>query len=154
MSYRRTTRVAISQHSNAMLDLLYVHHCTIGSTRYVLGLQTPSKRLHGGEFPLFYLQEPITRQLAIIIVDGHRTRDNEANSTHGTLAEAPKGDYLHTRVARGWHVLWELANSSRNVHDSCTGLLSPSSIELAQETMQSSQVTLDAYKLKEDVVEQ
>jgi hypothetical protein len=90
----------------------------------------------------------------MIIVDGHRTGYNEANSTHGTLAEAPKGDYLRGRVARGWHVLWELANSSRNVHNSCTGLLSSSPVELAQETMQPSQVTLDAYKLKEDGVEQ
>ncbi|KAG9194291.1 hypothetical protein G6011_04326 [Alternaria panax] len=94
------------------------------------------------------LQELISHQLAAILVNKHRIAYEDGLPCYRIPAEAPGGDSLRKRVAKGWDILRELYLISQDVRRSYT------EDELAQQNQQSPRYSLNACKMKEDVVQQ
>jgi hypothetical protein len=107
------------------------------------------KHMHDQEFfDHRELRKLIPHQLAAVLVNRHRIAYEDGNPCYGIPAEAPGGDFLRGRVAEGWHILRKFHLISRDVQASYT------EDELAQQDRQSPRYSLDACKMREDVIQQ
>lgn len=94
------------------------------------------------------LRELVPHQLAAILVNKHRIAYSNGRPVYRIPAEAPGGDYLRKRVANGWDILRELYLISQDVRTSYT------EDELIQQDRRSPRYSLDACKMKEDIIQQ